>query len=85
MIGFNHVLRIGKHEVTVRLQVYQSVRNQETAVTVHEISGSQPLGSLLHLRVRESQPDFAYLSRGKETVDDFNVRPQKGCVCQSFF
>ena len=39
---------------------------QELAVALHEISGSKPFGRLLHLRVRESEPDFAHLICSKK-------------------
>jgi hypothetical protein len=53
---------------------------QELAVALHEISGSKPFGRLLHLRVRESEPDFAHLICSKKAVDDFDIRTQESNV-----
>ena len=53
---------------------------QKLAVALHEISGSKPFGRLLHLRVRESEPDFAHLICSKKAVDDFDIRTQKGHI-----
>ena len=73
-VSFNHVPGIGKHEVTVRLQMNDTVILQELAVALHEISGSKPFGSLLHLRVRESKPDLTHFIRSKKTVEgDFSI------------
>ena len=75
MILFNHIFGIGKHEVTVCFQMYQSVRLQELPVAVHKICRSQTFGSFLHLRIRECQPNLAHFTRSKETIDNLNVCP----------
>src|SRR5699024_245516 len=53
---------------------------QELAVALHEISGSKPFCSLLHLRVRESKPDFTHFIRSKKADYDFGIRTQTGHI-----
>ena len=84
IIGFYHVFGVSVHEITVGLEMYQSVGHKKLTVTVHEIGRSKSLGSLLHLRIRESQPDFTHFSRSKEAVDNFDIGTQKSSVFQSF-
>ena len=80
MILLNHVAGIGEHKVAVCLQMDDTVRYQELAITLHEIGGGQTLGCFLHLRVGEGQPYLAHFVLCKETVDDFNVRTQESDI-----
>ena len=84
LVFFHHVLSIGEHKVTVRLEVNQAVRSQELTISVHEVSGSKSLGSLLHLRIGEGQPNFTHFAFGKEAVNDFDVCTEKSHILQSF-
>ena len=45
---------------------------------------SQGLGRLLHLRVREGQPDFTHFAFGKESVDDFDVGTEESHILHAF-
>ena len=47
-----------------------------------KISGSKPFCSLLHLRVRESEPNLLHLVAVEEAVYDFNARAKKGHIGQ---
>ena len=56
---------------------------QQLAVTLHEIGGGQSLGSLLHLRIGEGDPQSVHLVGGKEVRQQFDVRAQKRHIGQS--
>ena len=53
---------------------------QEPTVALHKESGRQSFGGLLHLRIGESKPYLAHLTRRKETVYDFNIGAQESDI-----
>ena len=65
-IQTEHLCRISIEERTVGLEMNKSGRLDNLLIASHEIGGSKTLGSFLHLRVAERDPDLIHLVFGKE-------------------
>ena len=83
VVVLDHQCGVGEEEVGVRLQVDDASVLQKVAVALHEPCGGEPLARVLHLGVAEGEPDFLYLVRGEETVDNLDVSAQEGNVLQT--
>ena len=60
-----------------------SIRLQKLTITLHKISGGQPLGSLFHLRIREGQPNLTDFTCCKKAFDDLNICAKKSNILHS--
>ena len=78
-----HLRCISIEERTVGFQMNQSIRLDYLLVSLHEISGSQALGGLFHLRVAERDPYLIHFVFGKKSGNDLYVRTQESDVFQS--
>ena len=79
-IGLDHLHRIGVHKLAVCLQVNQALARQDLPIKSHEAGARQALIHLLHLWIRESDPNLRHLTGREEMGDQLNAGAQKGDI-----